>query len=138
MIFYNEIHKDFYESKAKGDPYFDAMVYCLGLMGETRIRFSQIYDERTKTINPDVIHEGWQTGGTLKITRMAFNLFTDGEPTARRYKDDDTLIVDEKALQECGRYSVSDIFCCGFAPYFVQAIQIRYPEYMKDWGANRV
>jgi len=29
-------------------------------------------------------------------------------------------------------YSVEDLFCCGYAPYFWQAIQIRYPEYVKD------
>ena len=26
--------------------------------------------------------------------------------------------------------TVEDIFCCAYAPYFWQAIQIRYPEYV--------
>ena len=32
-------------------------------------------------------------------------------------------------MDECRRYSVEDLFCCCYAPYFWQAIQIRYPEY---------
>ena len=35
----------------------------------------------------------------------------------------------EEQIDECRRYSVEDIFCCCYAPYFWQAIQIRYPEY---------
>jgi len=27
---------------------------------------------------------------------------------------------------------VEDLFCCGYALFFWQAIQIRYPEYVKD------
>lgn len=26
-------------------------------------------------------------------------------------------------------YSVAEIFCCGYAPYYWEAIKIRYPEY---------
>ena len=32
-------------------------------------------------------------------------------------------------MDQCRRYSVEDLFCCCYAPYFWQAIQIRYPEY---------
>lgn len=35
----------------------------------------------------------------------------------------------EEQVDECRRYSVEDLFCCCYAPYFWQAIQIRYPEY---------
>jgi hypothetical protein len=27
------------------------------------------------------------------------------------------------------RYGVDEIFCCGYAPYFYEAIKLRYPEY---------
>ena len=35
----------------------------------------------------------------------------------------------EEQIDECRRYSVEDLFCCCYAPFFWQAIQIRYPEY---------
>lgn len=38
-------------------------------------------------------------------------------------------------LDECREYSVSDLFCCGYARYFWEAVKIRYPEYCfyRDW-----
>ena len=35
----------------------------------------------------------------------------------------------EEQIDECRRYSAEDLFCCCYAPFFWQAIQIRYPEY---------
>ena len=35
----------------------------------------------------------------------------------------------EEQLQECRCYTVEDLFCCGYARYFWEAIKIRYPEY---------
>ena len=57
---------------------------------------------------------------------MAFNLYCNGTPSVYDYEDA------EEQLTECKLYSVEDLFCCGYAPYFWQAIQIRYPEYVKD------
>ena len=36
----------------------------------------------------------------------------------------------EEQLSECSQYSVEELFCCSYAPFFWQAIQIRYPEYV--------
>ncbi len=33
-------------------------------------------------------------------------------------------------MDECRRYTVEELFCCAYAPYFWQAVQIRYPEYV--------
>lgn len=35
----------------------------------------------------------------------------------------------KERVNECRRYTVEDLFCCAYAPFFWQAIQIRYPEY---------
>ena len=35
----------------------------------------------------------------------------------------------EEQVDECRLYTVEELFCCAYAPYFWQAIQIRYPEY---------
>ena len=56
---------------------------------------------------------------------MAFNLFSGGIPTVD-YEDK----VDNQ-LKECQNYTVNELFYSSFAPYFWQAIQIRYPEYTK-------
>jgi len=74
---------------------------------------------------PDAINAGWQTSGSMRVTRLAFNLFTDCAATA--YSDDDYPDVVELKY-----YSVSDIFCCEYAPYFIEAIKLRYPEFMKE------
>ncbi len=57
---------------------------------------------------------------------MAFNLYNNGTPSVYDYEDD------ESKLNECRQYTVEDIFCCGYAPYFWEAIKVRYPEYTRD------
>lgn len=33
--------------------------------------------------------------------------------------------------------SPEDLFCCEFAPYFMEGIKVRYPEYCRDLPAPR-
>ena len=70
------------------------------------------------------------TSGSVKVTRLAFQLFTDTTPTARTYNEAKSRVVED--FDECKRYRVSDIFCCGYAPYFVEAVTLRYPEHMRE------
>jgi len=67
-----------------------------------------------------VVHhnKGWQTSGSVRVVRLAFNLYTDGTPSVNNYKRKD------EQIDECRRYSVSDIFCCGYAMYFWQGIKL--------------
>ena len=58
------------------------------------------------------------------VVRMAFNLYCNSTPSVWDYEDA------EEQVNECRQYTVEDIFCCAYAPYFWQAIQIRYPEYV--------
>ena len=71
----------------------------------------------------ECLHEGWQTSGSVRVVRMAFNLYCNGTPSVFDYEDA------EEQVDECRQYTVEEIFCCAYAPYFWQAIQIRYPEY---------
>lgn len=103
------------------DVYLKALIYAIGITGDTHSRWNGFYNEKLKEINPDIIHEAWQTGSSKKITRLAFQLYTNGVATA--YEDN------KEDFNECTQYSVSDIFCCSFAPFFVEAIKLRYPEY---------
>ncbi|XBX03544.1 DUF6075 family protein [Enterocloster clostridioformis] len=127
MIFKNELHGNFYKEylvKCRyKDVYHEALVYCLGISDDTRRNINRIYDFKTGYVKTECLHEVWQTSGSLKIIRMAFNLYNNGTPSVYDYDDS------EEQLEECQRYTVEDLFCCGYAPYFWQAVKIRYPEY---------
>jgi len=100
-----------------------ALCYCLGINNDTRNHINSIYNFKTGCVLTECLHEGWQTSGSLKVVRMAFNLYCNGTPSVSDYEDN------EEQLYECKKYTVEDLFCCSYAPYFWQAIQIRYPEY---------
>lgn len=125
--FMSKEHEDFFttyfaQCRYK-DVYHEALVYCLGISEDTRRNVDRIYDFTSGFVKTDCLHEGWQTSGSLRIIRMAFNLYNNGTPSVHDYDDS------EEQLEECQRYTVENLFCCGYAPYFWQAVKIRYPEY---------
>ena len=115
ITFKSREHEKFYEEYLKKcryqDVYHRALIYCLGIDRDTRDNVNKIYNFKTGCVKTECLQEGWQTSGSLRIVRMAFNLYCNGTP------------------------SVEDLFCCGYARYFWEAIKIRYPEYCfyKDW-----
>lgn len=54
---------------------------------------------------------------------MAFNLYCNSAPSV--FDHDDA----EEQIDEYRHYTAAELFCCAYAPYFWQAVQIRYPEY---------
>ncbi len=130
VIFISEAHEKFYYEKLKEvryqDEYHKALCYCLGICNDTRENANRVYDFKTGYVKPECLREGWQTSGSQRVVRMAFNLYCNGIPSVNEYDDA------EEQLTECKLYTVEELFCCGYAPYFWQAIQIRYPEYTKD------
>lgn len=134
MRFQSLEHKQFYEQMNPKDVYQRALFYLIGLCPDTRRNAHNLYGP--DGIKPEAIHAGWQTGTSVRVTRLAFNLYTDGVPTAHQYTEDDRLKPPtESDLNECSLYSASDIFCCGYAPYFMEAVKLRYPEYCRDMAA---
>ena len=105
------------------DVYHKALCYCLGISDDTRRNINSIYDFKTGCVKTECLHEGWQTSGSMKVVRMAFNLYCNGTPSV------DDYTKTEEQVNECRQYTVEDLFCCAYAPFFWQAIQIRYPEY---------
>ena len=130
IIFISEAHEKFYYEKLKEvryqDVYHKALVYCLGMNRDTREHIDQIYDFKTGYVKTECLREGWQTSGSVKAIRMAFNLYCNSAPSVDDYRGT------EEQLQECSQYNVEELFCCSYAPYFWQAIQIRYPEYTTE------
>lgn len=127
IIFISEAHEKFYYEKLKEvryqDVYHKALCYCLGISDDTRRNVDSIYDFKTGCVKTECLHEGWQTSGSMKVVRMAFNLYCNGTPSV------DDYTKTEEQVNECRQYTVEDLFCCAYAPFFWQAIQIRYPEY---------
>ena len=133
IIFQGEMHKKFFllylPECRNEDVYHQALIYCLGISRDTREHVEEIYDFETGCVKTECMSAGWQTSGSEKIVRIAFNLYTDGTPTTDEYKDTEAQITETRL------YSISDIFCTGYARYFWEAIKIRYPDYCfyVDW-----
>lgn len=133
VIFKDSQHEQFYceylQKCRYQDVYHKALVYCLGIDRDTREHIDRIYDFKTGFVKPGCLHEGWQTSGSVKIVRLAFNLYCNGTPSVN------DRIRKEEALRECQQYSVEELFCCRYARYFWEAVKVRYPDecYYVDW-----
>lgn len=127
VIFRNEEHRKFYKEylpKCRAqDSNHRALIYCLGINRDTRENVNAVYDFTTGRVKPECLHDDWQTSGSEKVTRMAFNLYCNGTPSVFDIRGA------EKKLEECRRYTVEDLFYCGYAPFFWEAVKVRYPEY---------
>ncbi len=115
--------RTYYQKCRYQDSYHAALSYCLGIDRDTREHVHEIYDFETGYVKPECLHSGWQTSGSQRIIRMAYNLYNNGTPSVFQYENA------EEQLDECGKYTVEELFCCGYAPYFWQAVKLRYPEY---------
>lgn len=126
IVFNDQEHEVFYMNCLpkcrRQDVYHKALIYCLGISGDTRQNVERIYDFNKDSIKTECLGEGWITSGSARVVRMAFNLFCNGTPSAYSLEG-------EEKVKECQRYTVEDLFCCEYAVYFLEAIKVRYPEY---------
>ena len=63
------------EEAKKKDSYHQAFFYCVGISDMTRDNVKRLFSFQEDCINPGALHEGWQTSGSMRITRLAFNLW---------------------------------------------------------------
>ena len=116
ITFKDEEHRTFYfEMLAKckkNDEFHRALIYLFGITIETRWGINQLFDFEHSWINPDGLNKGWQTSGTLKICRLAFN-FWNG-------------LADDKGLS-----TPYELFGSAFTSYFFEAIKLRFPGCME-------
>lgn len=112
-------HKQFFfemlERCKSKDSYHQAFFYCVGISETTRLNVNRMFSFKEDCINPEALHDGWQTGGTIRLTRLAFNLWNG-------YTE-----------EHCEKMSTPyEMFDCGYAPYFLDAIRLKYPEYCRE------
>lgn len=128
IMFADEEHKKFFEEKyeeaksmRKTDVYYTSLIYTLSIAETTREHFDEIFDLKNGEVQLNAIDKAFQTDTSLKVTRLAFSLWNH------------SIVFDnEESLQNdiiSTHYNPSEIFCCTYAPYFYEAIKIRYPEY---------
>ncbi|WP_085170048.1 DUF6075 family protein [Paenibacillus barengoltzii] len=117
--FRDEEHERFYvqmlDERKCSDSYHRALFYTLGISRETRSHICDLYDFSNGGIKSEGLSAPWQTGSTIRVCRLAFNLWN--------------------AWTEAGgeRYSTPhELFDCSYAPYFFEAIHLRYPEYCRS------
>ena len=129
MNFKDKKHKEFYETTLKQmeefrkiDVYCRSFVYTLGINQITRKHINEIFDVLRGEINIDSLTKNWQTGTSKKVTELAFNLWNDFKYESSEDMEKNRISSD---------YMVSNIFCCSYAPYFYEAVKLRFPEYTK-------
>ena len=123
IIFKDKEHEKRYTSICTKMKYLDefhrSTAYLLSLDEVCRKHISDIFDFEEDAIIPEGLHENWQTGTSRKTTRLMFNLWngynSEGEP------------LEEE--QPSGNYTPDNIFSCSYAPYYWQAIRLRFPVY---------
>ena len=127
MLFMDYEHEVFFWKKAKeldilGDVERMSLVYLLSLSRNCRDRFERCYDVKNRCGRANVLEESWPTSTDRKAIRLGFNLFNWGAPTTEH-------MGDKRKIRELEFYLPTEIFSTTYAPYFWQAIQIRFPEY---------
>lgn len=117
IIFKDVSHHSFYKEclqKAgnEEDVYHKVLFYLLGLTEETRQHINQFYDFDECCIKFYGFNEAWQTDTTIRICRLAFNLYKGyvGEETDEFPED----------------YVPSELFNCEHLQYMLEAMKIRY------------
>ena len=81
--------------------YHKALCYRLGISVDTRRNINSIYDFKTGCVKTECLHEGWQTSGSMKVVRMAFNLYCNGTPSVDDYtKTEEQTNITELMLND--------------------------------------
>ncbi|MEK5418499.1 DUF6075 family protein [Paenibacillus sp. FSL L8-0708] len=118
-------HEQFYEgnlrmTNTQNDPYHKALFYTLGLTPQTRQHVKDLYDHQENCIRLEGLQQGWQTSTTMKISRLAFNLFNG-------FHGDSELNNDHPQ-----NYNPYYLFDTNLISYFCESIKLRYAAYARD------
>lgn len=112
-IFKDIDHEQFYEGNlrmthSQHDPYRQAFFYVLGITPQTRQHIQDLYDYEEQAIRLDALEQGWQTSTSIKMTRLAFNLYNGYSGDSETRRDNPS------------QYSPYQLFDTGLMPYFLK------------------
>jgi len=69
--FRSTAHRDFFLEMMQrcktNDTYHRAFFYVMGIAGETRTNIERMFNFKEDCINPEGMHGGWQTSGTVRV-----------------------------------------------------------------------
>jgi len=116
IVFMDWKHKDtfikFLNKMRCSDFYHQSVAYLLSLDRVCRKHIEDIFDFKEDLIKLDCFDISWQTSTSVKTIRLAFNLWNS--------------YYSESDVESC---LVDEIFCCLYAPYYFEAIKLRFPYY---------
>ncbi|MBU3114784.1 DUF6075 family protein [Clostridium lacusfryxellense] len=89
-----------------------SLFYTLAIFEETRNHINDLYDFKENCMKFEGLSKGWQTGGTTKATKLAFNLFNN-------YRGEE---------REKENFSPLELFSLDtdYRNYMLMAVQIRF------------
>lgn len=134
MIFKDKQHESYFYhfidkmQLSYSDPERIALAYLLALSEDCRNHIRDLYDFEERVILLEGLEKAWQTHTSLRTTRLAFNLYNGYCYDGQTYKGSDGQKKDLPSRY----FTPVEIFCCSYAPYYWQAIKIRYPEYTDE------
>lgn len=127
--FKDDEHARFFVDKtaltnSMSDPYRAAFFYVMGILPDTRWHIESLYDFNGDCIKIDGLSQPWQTSGTLKVCRLALNL----------YNGFHCVGTDWNALEadKDGVFTPYELFATPDAVYMVEGIKIRYLNYFSE------
>ena len=131
MLFKNKDHELYYDfllqTMDRVTSNRQAVAYLLALDPICFEHCRELYDFYGGHTIPEGLDKAWHTSARRRTTRLAFNLYngwcTDGET----YIGPDGY----EELLPSRFYTPSAFFGCEDAPYYVEAIKIRFPEFWK-------
>lgn len=133
MIFYDDEHEEMFNKLCGKMPYLDgyhlSLAYFLTLDNVLRDHIGALYDVKKDVIIFEGLNKPFQTSTSSKTTRLAFNLWNgtvyDSDPP-ETYIDKSG----KKAYIPSKYYAPDTIFNCTYAPYYMEAIKMRFEIFM--------
>jgi hypothetical protein len=125
MLFKDEKHKEFFvknveKTGSQKDPYRKALFYTLGLTNETRSNIDRLYNYKDRCIEFDGLKDSWQTGTSMRVTRLAFNLFNG-------FNGD---IGEGDPLDNPNKYTPYELFDNCLMIFMLEAVKLLYQAYV--------
>ena len=105
-----------------------AVFYLLALDQICFEHCRELYDFHEDNMIPEGLDKAWHTSASRRTTRLAFNLYNG------YFSDGETYIGSDgfEEMLPSRFYTPYTFFGCEDAPYYVEALKIRFPKFWKS------